>query len=147
MAWAFDKFLDVDIPITEALLGFVSSSMKFFTEGGCVMCKAHALATTAGYGFDDNRKAYFFGNFECFFFVLDNTITAGNNGNPRFPCHVAGGGFVSHEANGGGFWPNELDVAQFALLGEVCILGEKPKARVNCIHVADFSSAQDAIGF
>lgn len=69
MAGFFDKFFEVEGAVIEAFLGFVLGGVEFFGEGDGVMGEAHAFASAAGDGFDEDWEAEFFGDGEGFFAV------------------------------------------------------------------------------
>ena len=55
-------------------------------------------------------------------------------------------GLVAHDLDGLRLGPDELDVARFALLGELAVFGKKAVSRMDGVDVGDFGRADDAIG-
>src|SRR5690606_13535795 len=87
------------------------------------------------------------GDFDGFGLVGDGAVAAGNDGDAAFAHGFAGEGFVAHGADGGRFRADELDVARFALLGEIGVFGEEAVAGVDGVDVGDFGGADDPVGF
>ena len=45
-----------------------------------------------------------------------------------------------------GLWADELDVTRLALLGEFGVFRQETIAGMDCVHVGDFSRADDTVG-
>ena len=63
MSGFFDVFLDVNRAVAECFFGFVARDVIFLGEGNVVVRDAHAAATAAGDGFDDDWITDFRGRF------------------------------------------------------------------------------------
>ncbi len=73
-----------------------------------------------------------------------DAFAAGHDGNARLPSQVASRVLVAQPRHGLGRRTDEIDLAAAADLVEVGVLGKKPVARMNRLHVADFGGADHA---
>ena len=144
---AFDVALHVDAGVAEGGLGFDGGLLQSALEGQIVGGHAHAFATTAGRGFDQDGEANFVGQADGFLFVFDQPFAAGHHGHIGGFGQLPGGVFVpqfGHRLRRGA---DEVDVATAADFVEVGVLRQKTVAGMDGLDVADFGGADDAVDF
>ena len=107
---------------------------------------AHSFSTPACNRFNDDRISNFFGYRESFFFVIYRTVTARNNGDFCFDCHLSGFCFVTKIDNRILARTNELNLTLCALLSKFSILRKKAISRVDRIYIRNFGCCNDSVG-
>ena len=121
MPGIFKVFFNIESSIRKGLGCFQAGSLKFFRKTNRIVGDSHASATSAGYCFDDNGKAYLLSNFDRFFLVFNGTITSWDNGHAIFTDGFARHCFVSHFADSFSFWTYKIDVAGGTLFSKFSI--------------------------
>src|SRR6516225_10220070 len=105
------------------------------------MCRAHPATAPAGSRLDHYRVTNFPCDFDRLVLCLDNSIASGGNWHASFPCTTASSIFISHCLHRARRWPDKLNVAAFAHLREMGVLGEESIAGMNRIDIADLGCA------
>ena len=140
-----NKFLDINCTVSEGLLGLHTGGMVSLHQAAFVAGNTHAATATAGDGFDHHWKSDFAGNAQRLGLAINRAIAAGRDRNASLAGAIAGGIFVTHEADRLRRGTDELDVATGANLGEMRVLRQKSITRVNRIGIADLGRADDAV--
>ncbi len=146
MAGRFKEAFEINGPVSEGFFGLVARVVVFFGEGHRVVRRAHPFAAATGHGFDNDRIADFFGDFERLLFVVDGAIAARNDGDLRFDRHFTGFGLIAKIDDRFLARADELDVTLCALLGEIGVFREETVAGVDRIHIGDLRGRDDAVG-
>src|SRR5690349_16814807 len=139
----FDITLDVDTAVVESSGGFGRGGLECFAELTFRTDDAHAAPAATCRSFHDQRKTDFPREFQAVFFRRHGVGTTGHDGQPRLVHHAPRFNLVAHQPNHVRLWPNELNVAGFANLGEVRRLGEKTVTGMDRVDVEDLGSADD----
>ena len=87
------------------------------------MGHSHTAPAAPGYRFDHNRIANFFCHPERIALVRNDAVAPRRNRYTCFPRKLTSRIFVTHLAHGARRRPDKIDVAAFAHLGEVRVLG------------------------
>jgi len=74
-----------------------------------------------------------------------NPSEPGGTGTPAFFGEVAAGGLIFEGIHRPGIGSDKADVAAFAYVGKMGILGQKSIAGMNGVNVGNFSGADDAV--
>ena len=119
--------------------------MIAFDERNVIVRHAHSASAAAGDGLDHHRITDVFGDDQRVFFIFHDTFRTGRRRHAGFFGERAADGLVFKRAHRARTRSDETDVATFADLGEMRVLGKKTVARMNRIHVGDFRCADDAV--
>jgi hypothetical protein len=106
---------------------------------------SHAATAAAGHRFDHDRVANLFRSRQRVLFFLDDAVRSGRGGHTGFFGQRAAYCFVLQRIHRARTWPDEPNVAVFAYVGEMRVLGEETVARVNRVHICNFCRADDAV--
>ena len=145
MSRVFNEFFEVDACISERRLGFVRGLLQCCFQREVIGGNAHSLSTAAGGCFDEHGKANLPGNFDGLFFIGDQTVAAGNDGNFGLSGHRPGGVFVTQFFHRVRRRANKVDVAVAANRIEVGIFCEKPISRMHGFDIADLGRTDDLV--
>ncbi len=145
MVRVFDVFLDVNPGIAEGLLRFGARGVIAFDEGNVVVGHAHAAPAAAGDGLDHHGIADAFGNDEGVLLVLHRAFRTGRDRDPGFLREIAADGLVFQRVHRPGTRTDEPDVAAFANVRKMGVLGQEPVAGVDGIDIRDLGRADDAV--
>jgi len=102
MSCVFEEFFDEDAAVSECGECFLLRFGDIGAEGGFVAADAHAPASSAGGGFDDDGVADFCGDLYGFFEFFDFAFGAREDGDLGGSCVSFGFDFVAEF--GHGFW-------------------------------------------
>ncbi len=116
-------------------------------ETDIVVRLPHAAPAAARHRLDHDRIADLLGDLKRLLIALHDAVAARRNRHAGFAGGFARDGLVAHGADRGGLRTDELDVAAFADLGEMGVLGQEPVAGMDGIDIADLRRADDAIDF
>src|SRR5437773_9578137 len=119
--------------------------MKGRFSTGLVMCSTHPAAAAAAIRLDLHRVAKFPCNFHGLILCLDDSIASRRHWHTGFARSSTSSILVAHRLHRAGGGAYELDVAAFADLYEMRVLGKKPVARMNGVDIADLGGAHDPI--
>ncbi len=139
------ELLDVNPGVAERLIRFHAGSVVTLDQADVVMGDAHAATATAGDRLDHDRVANPLGNRQRFGFVFHQPIGTGGDGNAGFFGQITADGLIFQCVHRPGAGADEPDIAAFANVREVSVLGEEAVARVDGIHISDFCRANEAI--
>ncbi len=129
VAGFLDIFLDEHAIVAKAGAGLVGGAFETIEALSVVPGQAHALAATAGTGFDHHRIADSTGYFDGLVGVHDDVHMAGNGSDTSRLGQFLGGDFIPHAVDGmdiGGdennFFPREC-FSEGSVLGQKAIAG------------------------
>jgi hypothetical protein len=135
----FQEFLEIEVGIGEGTACFGAGDRKRIGQLGLASHHAHAAATAAARGLDDDRVADRRGHpADSLRIVRQGTLGAGNAGNAGGVHSPLGGDLVAHGADGSGTGTNEDEAAGFRPLGKGGVLGEKAVARMDRLGAGGF---------
>ena len=142
-----DVFLQVDLGAAEGGFRLGLGLLQGRLQGQFVQGHAHAAAAAARRGLDQHGKTKLLGQLQGLGLALDQPFAARHRGHFGLAGHLAGRVLVAQHGHGFRGRADEGDVAIAANFGKMGVLGEKPVARMDRLHVADFGRADDAIDF
>ena len=147
VAWLGQVAFDEHVRVAEGVLRFPLGGGQGIVEVFHSLDHAHAFATTAGDGFQQQWEAALLGFLAQGVRSLVVTVVTRHQGHAGFFHNGLGGGLGTHGRDGGGGRADEHDVVGFAGFGELGVLGEEPVARVNGLGAAFFRHLDDLVGF
>src|SRR6476620_7946297 len=142
-----DQLFQINLIISKRFLRLMTRAMESGFEAGLIMRNAHAAAATAGSRLDHHRVPKFFRDLYRIVLCLDDSVAAGRYRHAEFARRRASSVLVAHRLHSTRGRADELDIAAFADLHEMRILGEKPIAGMNRVNIADLGGAHDPIDF
>ena len=145
VARVLDEFLDVYAAVAKSFLRLVAGGVVALDEGDVVVRGAHTLAAAAGHGLDHDRVADVLGNLQRLLLGVDDVLGTGGDRHTGLAGQFAAERLVLEGVHRGGFRPDKADVAAFANVGKVGVLGEEAVAGVNGVDVGDLGCADDAV--
>lgn len=144
MSCVFEEFFDEDAAVAEGGECFLLCFGDIGAEGGFVAADAHASATTACGGFDDDGVPDFGGDLHGFVEVFDFAFGSGEDGDFGGTGVAFGFDLVTELGHRFWGWADELDFAFAADFGEVGALGEESVSGVDGVDIGDFGGGDDA---
>ena len=111
------------------------------------MCGAHPTPATAGSRLDHHRVTDFLRDPNRLVFCLDDSIASRRHWYAGFARRCASSVFIAHGLHRARRWSDELDIAAFAHLREMRILGQESITGMNGVNVANLGRAHDPIDF
>src|SRR5262245_43305832 len=143
----YDELLQIHLIVSKCFLRLMTRAVESGFKAWLIMRSAHpAAAATAGC-FDHYRVPELLCDFHRLILCLNDSIAAGRYRHAGFARSSTSSVLVAHGLHRTGRRPDELDVAAFADLHEMRILGEKPIAGMNRINITDLGRAHDSINF
>ena len=142
-----DELFQIDLFVSKCFLRLVTRTVKGRFKTGLVMCCAHAAPAAAGSRLDHHRVTNLLRDPNRFILCLDDSIASRRHRHAGFPCKSASSIFISHCLHRARRWPDKLNVAAFAHLGEMRVLGQKSIPGMDRIDVANLGCAHDPIDF
>src|SRR5882757_1477185 len=112
-----------------------------------IMRSAHPAAAAAGSRLNHHRVTKLLCDFHRLILCLNDSIATGRYRYAGFACSRASSVLVAHRLHRTRGRADELDIAAFADLHEMRILGEEPIAGMNRVNIADLGGAHDPINF
>lgn len=105
----------------------------------------HAAPAAASDSLYHYRIPDFLGDYECFLLVLDQSIGTRRSRNARFLGQRPADLFVFERLHRPRAGANEANVAAFADICEMGVLGEESVAWMDGVHIRDFRRADEAV--
>ena len=130
--------------IAEGAAGLVAGLVQKVGEVAGLGHHAHAAATAAERGLDDEREADFAGDFQGFGAVFDGIFRARQDGHVDFLRERAGGDLVAHEAEQFRAGADEGDAGVRAGLGEIRVFRKKAVPGMDEVHALFLRERDDA---
>ncbi len=143
VARLLDELLHVEFAIAEGVGRFSGCGLEEVGELLPTAHNAHAPATTARLGFEDDGIADGLGDRERFAFVAQHAVGARKNRNLRVLHGLAGFFFFTHEAGDFGGRSDEFDVRGAADLGKIGVFAQQAVAGMDGIDVGNFGRGDD----
>jgi len=142
---AADVALEENVGAAEGAAGFALAFFELGHELIGLVDDAHAAATAAEAGFDDQGKSDVLGGGADFGGVGEGFVGAGDGGDVGFVGEALGGGFVAEGFEE--FWggADEDNVVVDAGLGEVGVFGEEAVAGVDGVDAAGLGDVDKAL--
>ncbi len=142
---ALDVALEIDAGVAEGGLSLRGRLLQGAFERKIVGGDAHAAAPAAGRRLDQNRKADLMGQPNRLRFIRDQSLAPRHDRNAGIAGQPPGLVLVPQAAHRLGRGADEVDVAGAADFVEMGVLGKKPVAGMDRLHIADFGRADHAI--
>ena len=140
-----NQLLQIHLFISKGFLSLVTRTVESRFKTGFVMCRAHPAPATAGSRLNHHRVAEFPRDPDRLLLRLDDSIASGCHWHAGFAGARACSVFISHSLHRTRRWSDKLDIAAFAHLDEMRVLGQKSIAGMNRIDVTDLGCAHDPI--
>ena len=107
----------------------------------------HSAPATAGSRLDHHRVTDFLRDLHRLLFCLHDSIASRRDWHASFARICASSVFIAHSLHRARRWSDELDIAAFAHLREMRVLGQESITGMNGVNVADLGCAHDPIEF
>ncbi|MCY1524665.1 hypothetical protein D9M68_596090 [compost metagenome] len=144
MARVLEELLHIDFRVVERGAGLRTGHRDGVQQRGLGVDHAHAAATAAARGLDDDRVADFARNADDFLrIVRQRAFRTRHHRHAGFDHGVLGADLVAHQADGVGTRADEHEAALLDAIGEIGVLGQEAVARVDGLGIRDFGSRND----
>ena len=147
VVWINDQLFQINLFISKCFLCLVPRAVKRRLKTGLVVCCAHPPPATAGSRLDHYGVANFLRDPDSLILCLNDSVASRCHWDTCLACVYTSSIFIAHRLHRTRRWPDKLDIAAFAHLGEVRVLGEKTIPGMNRIDVANLGCTHDSIDF
>ena len=142
-----DELFQIHLIVSKCFLRLMTRAMESGFKARFIMRSAHPASAAAGGRFNHHRVTELLCDFHRLVLCLNDSIAAGRYRHAGFACSRTSSVLVAHGLHRTRGRPDELDIAAFADLHEMRVLGEEPIAGMNRINIADLGRAHDPIDF
>src|SRR5213595_868137 len=140
-----DELFQIHLIVSKCFLSLMTRAVESGFKAWLIMRSAHPAAATAAGRFDHHRIAELFCDSHRLILCRNDSIAAGGYRHAGFPRSRTSSVLVTHRLHRTGGRADEFDVAAFADLDKMRVLGEKPVAWMNRVNIADLGRAHDPI--
>ena len=141
-----NELLEVDLVVAKGVGSLGTGGDEHPLELLVVVCLAHALATAAGRGLDEDGVADLVGKGTGLLDGLDRAVASGHRGNPELLHRGLGGRLVAERVDALGRRSDEDDVVVGTGAGKVGVLGEETVARMDGLRTSNLGRCDDVGG-